>query len=166
MKRKLIRAVLLLAVLSFLTGMLGCGKTPNCSENDIVSVSSTCGHMDYSFSYSFYAIKKGENWLFSASCAVDTESPRTEFEDCPITSEDAQKLLRIIMAQNDTESLKSYKEPLLRVRVSDETTYYSSIAFSDGENISAPKKLSDDAVEYFYQLAKKYSGTAETTVPN
>lgn len=166
MKRKLIRAVLLLAVLSFLTGMLGCGKTPNCSENEIVSVSSTCGHMDYSCSYSFYAVKKGENWLFSASCAADTESPRTEFEDCPITFEDAQKLLRIIKAQNDMESLKSYKEPLLRVQVLDETTYYSLIAFSDGENISAPKKLSDDAIEYFYQLAKKYGGTSETTVPN
>lgn len=166
MKRKIIRAVLLLNILTVLLGMLGCGKTPNYSERDAVSVSSSCGHMDYSYSYSFYAVKKDENWFFSADCAVDTENPRIEFEDCPITSEDVQELLRIINAQDDIENLKNYKEPLLNVQVLDETTYNSSIAFSDGENVSAPKRLSDKTIEYFYWLAKKYSGTSKNTVPN
>lgn len=155
-----------MSVLSFLTGMLGCGKAANYSENDIFSVSSTCGHMDFSFSYSFYAVKNDGNWLFSASCAVDTDNPRIEFEDFPINSEDAQKLLRIIKTQNDLEKLRSYTKPIFKAQVLDETTYYSSIFFSDGENVSAPKRLSDETIEYFYQLAKKYNGTAKTTAPN
>lgn len=145
-----------MTALSLLTGLLGCKKAPKYSDNDIVSVSATCGHMDYSYAYSFYIVKSDENWLFSASCAFDTENPRIEFEDCPISSKDADKLLQIIEAQNDIEALISYKKPLMTVHVSDETTYYSVISFSDKETVSAPKKLSDKAIEYFYQLANKY----------
>ena len=155
-----------MTVLSLLIGMFGCGKTQKYSENDIVSVSAACGNMDYSHAYSFYVIKKGESWLFSSSCAVDTENPRIEFEDCPVLREDVEKLLRIIEDQGDIQSLKGYKKPLLNVQILDETTYTSSIAFSDGENVSAPKSLSNEAIEYFYKMAKKYNGTAETTVPN
>ena len=145
-----------MAALSLFCGLFGCKKKTEYAAEDIVSVSTSCGHMDYSHAYSFYIVKKGEQWLFSADCSENTESDRIQLEDCLVTNKEAKKLISLVEAQNEAQILKSYKEPRLRAFVLDETQYYSMICFSNGETLTAKRKMSDETVEFFYRLSKKY----------
>lgn len=157
MKIKLLtKAVTLVALFSLFFGLVGCGEKTEYS-GEIVSVSTSCGHMDFSCSYSFYVVKKGERWLLSADCATDSESERIQLEDCPILEEDAKKLLSVLEASGEVSSLKGYREPKLKIFVSDETTYSSAVGFSNGETLFAKTKMSDEIVDYFYRLSKKYN---------
>lgn len=161
MKTKLlIKAVMLVAALSLLCGLTGCKKKTEYSVGDIISVSTACGHMDYSRSYSFYIVKKGERWLFSADCSKDTESERIQFEDRAVSDEDVNELLSLTEARDEIRRLESHKEPKLKVFVLDETAYSSMICFSSGETLSAKTKMSDETVELFYRLSDKYNNTA------
>lgn len=145
-----------MALFSLFLGLVGCGEKAEYSGS-IVSVSTSCGHMDFSCSYSFYVVKKGERWLLSADCAVGSESERIQLEDCPIFEEDAKKLLSVLEAQGELFSLKSYREPKLKLFVSDETMYSSAIGFSNGKTLFAKTKMSDETVDCFYRLSKKYN---------
>lgn len=152
----LIKAVTFVAALSLFCNFSGCKKEMEYAAGDIVSVSTSCGHMDYSHSYSFYIVKKGDKWLFSADCSENTRSDRIQLEDCPVTNKEAKKLISLVEVQKETETLKSYKEQKLRAFVLDETQYFSVICFSNGETLSAKRKMSDETVEFFCYLSKKY----------
>ena len=160
--RKILGVVTALSFLSVLCGLVGCGSAPKYSAEDITAISITCGHMDYSYSYSFYLrsedlMTDGQNWLLDADFAVDSESPHTEYERCSVAAEDVRELLNIVREQELIEKLRRWKEPKLKFSVSDETTFYSSILFADGTQLGAPISLSDDVTEYFYRIAKKYA---------
>lgn len=161
--RKILGVVTALSFLSVLCGLFGCGSAPKYSAEDITAISITCGHMDYSHSYSFYLRSEdlqtdGQNWLLDADFAVDSESPHTEYERCSVAAADVRELLNIVREQELIEKLRRWKEPKLKLSVSDETTFYSSILFADGTQLGAPISLSDDVTEYFYRIAKKYAG--------
>ena len=153
---KFFKAVVLVAAFTLLCSLFGCKKKPEISAGNIVCVSTSCGHMDNSHAYSFYIVKKGESWLFSADCSPDSESERIQFDDRPVSDKDAKKLLSLVGAQGEAEKLKSYKEPKLKIFVLDETVYSSIIRFSNGETLSAKTKLSEKTVELFRRLAQKY----------
>ena len=101
--RKIEKAVVAVALLSVLCGLLGCGKAPNYTVEDIRSVSISCGHMDYSHSYAFSLRKAESGWLRDADYAADTEHPHTEYEACPVAEEDVQELLHIVREQEVIE---------------------------------------------------------------
>lgn len=165
--RKILGVVTALSFLSVLCGLFGCGSAPKYSAEDITAISITCGHMDYSYSYSFYLrsedlltdglLTDGKNWLLDADFAVDSKSPHTEYERCSVAAEDVRELLNIVREQELIEKLRRWKEPKLKLSVSDETTFYSSILFADGTQLGAPISLSNDVTEYFYRIAKKYA---------
>ena len=157
------RAVAVMALLSALGCLFGCSKAPTYTAEDIRSVSVSCGHMDYSHSYSFYLRKSETGWLLDADYAVDTEQLRTEYEARPVTEEDAQELLTVVQEQDVIGKLRRYRKPKIKVQVADETTYYTSILFADGEQLAAATHISDDLVTCFYRLAEKYSPTAPET---
>ena len=131
--KKFGKVVMMMALLPLLASLPGCNKPPEHTVEDIRSVSVSCGHMDYSHSYSFYLRKTENGWLLDAEFATDTEHPRVGYEECPVTEGDVKKLLTIVQEQNLTEQLRRYKKPIIKVQVLDETTYYSSISFTDGE---------------------------------
>ena len=151
--------VVMMALLPLLASLPGCNKPPEHTVEDIRSVSVSCGHMDYSHSYSFYLRKTENGWLLDAEFATDTEHPRVGYEECPVTEGDVKKLLTIVQEQNLTEQLRRYKKPIIKVQVLDETTYYSSISFTDGEILGAPIQAGNDITDCFYRLAEKYTGT-------
>lgn len=152
-----------MALLSVLCSLFGCGKAPAYTADDIRSVSISCGHMDYSHSYSFYLRKDESGWLLDAEFATDTENPRVEYEECPVEEEDVKELLDIVVEQDLIERLWRCKKSKVKVQILDETTYYSSIGFTDGESLGAAILISKDMEARLYRLAGKYAGTVSET---
>ena len=146
-----------MALLSALCTLFGCSKVPEYTSEDIRSVSVSCGHMDYSHSYSFYLRKADGGWLLDADYATDTEQPHTEFEACSVTEEDAKELLSVVQEQDVIGKLRRYKKPKIKVQVADETTYYTSVLFTDGEQLGAAMYISDELVNGFCRLTEKYA---------
>lgn len=153
--RKIGRAVTLTALLSVFGCLFGCGKAPEYPIEDILAVSVSCGHMDYSLSYSFYLRKAENGWLLDADYAADTEQPRRVFEECSVADEDAKELLTVVRKQDVTAKLRRYKKPRIKVQVADETAYYTSVLFTDGTQLGAAAHVSDGLVTAFYRLAEK-----------
>lgn len=152
-----------MALLSVLSGLFGCQKTPEYTIDDIRSVSISCGHMDYSHSYSFYLRKSENNWLLDAEYAVDTEQPRIEYEERPVSEKDAKELLSVVQEQDVIGKLQRYKKPRITVQVADETNYYTAILLADGERLGAAAHISGELVTGFYNLAGKYAGDPPET---
>lgn len=152
--KKIKKVVIVMALLSFL---FGCNKTTEYSIDDIRSVSISCGHMDNSFSYSFYLREKDDKWLLDAQFCIDSQSPQIEYENHHIEKEDVDELLNIIKEQEIIEKVQKYKEKKSNIIISDETIYCTSIQFKDGEMIMAKKQISQDLTNYFYSLAEKYA---------
>lgn len=154
---KIGRAVAVMALLAALCGLFGCSKAPEYTTEDIRSVSVSCGHMDHSHSYSFYLRNADDGWLLDADYATDTEQPHTIFEACSVTEEDAKALLSTVQEQDVIGKLRRYKKPKIKVQVADETTYYTSVLFTDGEQLGAATHISDGLVNGFYRLSGKYA---------
>lgn len=142
-------------LLSATFGMFGCSKASQQTISDIQAISVSCGHMDNSLSYSFFLQKNDDGWYLSANYAISSESPHIEYDDHLVSDEDAKDLLSIIDEQDIIKKLKHYKKPLLSAYASDETIYYSTIRFSNGELIEARTDIGTEAISYFYQLAEK-----------
>lgn len=161
--RKMGKAAVFAALLSALGGLFGCQKTPEYTVDDIRSVSVSCGHMDYSHSYSFYLRKSENNWLLDAEYAIDAEQPRIEYEERPVSEKDAKELLSVVQEQDVIGKLQRYKKPKLNVQVADETSYYTAVLLADGERLGAAAHVSDKLVTGFYNLAGKYAGDSPET---
>ena len=151
------------AILSVICCIFGCGRLPEYTVDDIQSVSISCGHMDYSHSYSF-CIRKAENeWLFDADFALNTEDPRVEFENRPVADEDVTELLAIVCDREVIKKLSRRKKAKTKLKIADETNYYTSVLFSDGEQAGAPTLISQDIETYFYRLGEKYTDMMSET---
>lgn len=148
-----------MSILSVLAGLFGCAKAPDHTADDIASLSISCGHMNYYHTYSFTLAKSEEAWLLSAGCFTDEEHPRVEFENLPVTAEDADRLLAIVREQDLIDSLRRYKAPKLKWHLLDETTYYASIRFADGATVGGAVLISKEMESCFYRLAEKYGRT-------
>lgn len=159
---KIGKALSAAVLLPLICGMFGCGKAQEYNIDDIISVSVSCGHMDYSYSYSFYIRKVENEWLLDADFATDTESPHTVYECRTVTNEDAEGLLNTVREQNLTEKLKKYKEPKTKYVALDEAAKYTSILFSDGERIGAAT-VNNELHDCFLRMGKKYADTAFET---
>lgn len=156
--RSIGRAVAVMALLTALCSLFGCKKVPQYTAEDIRSVSVSCGHMDYSHSYSFYLRETESGWLLDADFAMDTEQPHVEFEARPVAEENVKELLSVVQEQEVIAKLQRWKKPRWNVRASDETSYYTSIMFADGEMLGAATHVSDALVSCFYTIAAKICG--------
>ena len=150
-------------IFSYSYSLFGCGKPMEYTSNDIRSVSASCGHMDYAHSYSFYIRKVENEWLFDADFAINTEDPHVELENCSVTAEDVKELLDIVHDREVIKKLRCYKKPKVKLQISDETAYYTSILFSDGEQAGAPTCINQDIEAYFYRLGEKYADLMSET---
>lgn len=146
-----------MAILSLFLGLSGCKKTPEYTPEDIREIHISCGHMDYTYAYSFSLKKADESWLFSADCSINREGPHIELEDCPVAQEEAEEIIEIIREQDIIESVRRFKKPNFKWHALDETTYYTSFLFADGKVISSAVFGSRDMEELFFCLAAKYA---------
>lgn len=161
--KKMGRVLLAAVILSYFCSLTGCGKPTEYTVDDIRSVSVSCGHMNYSYSYSFYLRKSENEWLLDAEYATDAENPRVEYEKCPVAENDVKELLDIVRDQDLIKKLYRSKKTKLKVHISDETMYYTSVLFSDGEIMGASAYISQDLETCFRSLAEKYADKISET---
>ena len=169
---KMRKAVMLLALMTVLAGLIGCTAKPRDAEpvhdiSEVCMVSMGCGHMDYSCCYNFMLKRSAEEageagqdsgWYFEGGCFLRDEEERTDFEPTPVSSDSAAKLLDIIEANNTIAYAENYKAPKkLEIFALDETTYSFCIKFSDGQQyiISEMVPEQNELEEYFYDLGKE-----------
>lgn len=148
-----------MAVLFSVCGLFGCQKTPKPAKHElseVTAVSISCGNMDRSYGYSFWAHKEENGWLLDAECFTQNFEEETVFENCELDSEDAKALLEILKENESIAYARNYKEPKKSVfQVADEETYGFCLTFSDGSQYVTHDRQ-NDLEEFFYRLAEKY----------
>lgn len=143
-------------LMSFVLGLFKRKKSPDYTADDVRSASLSCGHMDYSFCYSFFLRKKDNIWLLDADYAENTEAARTEYEDRKTDDTDVEKLLCIIRDNDLIKKMQLYRKPKKRIVIQDETTYTTGLCFTDGKTLCVPTLISKDFETEFRHLAEKY----------
>lgn len=152
------KVVMVLAILSIFSNLLGCSKKAGYTAADLSVLSTVCGHMCRNYSYSFSLIKDNGTWLFSTNCFVNNKEFSTEIENCPITEEETLEFLRIVDEQKLISSIRRYRKPALSRHffVCDETMYSSLIRFANGAEYNAEMSVGTEMTDFFYRLAEKY----------
>lgn len=152
------KVVMVLAILSIFSNLLGCSKKAGYTAADLSVLSTVCGHMCRNYSYSFSLIKDNGTWLFSTNCFVNNKEFSTEIENCPITDEETLEFLRIVDEQKLISSIRRYRKPALSRHffVCDETMYSSLIRFANGAEYNAEMSVGTEMTDFFYRLAEKY----------
>lgn len=152
------KSLLLALLLSLIVGLLGCQKVPKTAKHElseITTISISCGHMDRSYGYYFWAHKEENAWFFDAECFTHNFEAETVLENCELNDEDAEALFEILEQSESIVYVENYRKPKkLPIQVSDETTYSFCLTFSDG-NQYVTYGRQNDLEEFFYRLAKK-----------
>ena len=106
------KVVLLLVIVTAFAGLFGCSGKPEPPAEDLSVVSTSCGHMSCTESYSFSVIKKNDVGVFSTRCYVGCDRFYVDLDDQPMTGEEVKELLRIVTESDLTHTVHSYRKPL------------------------------------------------------
>lgn len=127
-------------------------------EEEINVFSMVCGHMDFSFGYSFCLRNEENGWLLDAECFVNNHEEHVEFTEKQVAAADVDALYEIMQKHNTIEFLVKYRKPRKSpFFIADETTYCFSVSFSGGECYQTQSigTAGHELEEYFYGLAAK-----------
>lgn len=155
------KAVLIVALLSFISGIFGCRgtKDPQHTTAEISGASISCGHMDRSFGYSFWVRADGDSLLLDADCYTHEREVETVLEAVEISESEFEELLKIVEDDGLIQYAENYKEPAKSpIIVMDETTYGFCLTFTDGKSFLT-RDRQEKFESYFYTLAEKYAET-------
>ena len=152
--RKTVTAVCLLSALA---GLFGCGKAQRHEVSQIVSVSISCCHMDYSYGYHFLLRKENGVWLFDAECFTDDFQTQTVFADKTVGDDKITELFDIIEKNETVKFAETYKKPKKIFKVLDETMYGLCLTFDDGSRYNADSigSAMQELESFFYRLAEE-----------
>lgn len=148
------RVIVSLVILSILILQVACKSKLKYTKEDIRSMSISSSCMDYSYSYTFYLRKTDDKWLLDADCAFDTESERVQYEERLVDETDAMDLINLLDEEDLLEKIYRYKKLKMKVTPLDDTTYYTSVQFTDGEILGAQKSFSSKVETFFFELVK------------
>ena len=147
-----------MAILSLL---FGCSGNKKYNAGDIIGTSTSYYGTECDPVYAFSLQKHDENWLFSASCYVQSKEGRyTSFDSFSIPAKDAERFLEIIREEDEISRLSKYRS-LSILHAADAPTNSSVMTFSDGNSIEKETAFCDKVLRYFYSLAEKHYETAE-----
>lgn len=148
-------------IMAFLSLLFGCSENKKYNADDIIGVSTSYYGTECDPVYAFSLQKQDENWLFSASCYVQSKEGRyTSFDSFPIPAEDAEGFLEIIREEDEIRRLSKYRT-LNILHAADAPTHISGMTFPDGNSIEKKTAFCDKALRYLYSLAEKHYETAE-----
>ena len=146
-----------MGLLAIFAWLFGCNKTPKPAQHElseISGVSLSCGHMDRSYSYSFWLHLEEDTWLFDAECFTHDFEEETVFEGREVSSEDMDALFEILERNDRIAYAENYQKPSDSIfEVMDETTYGFCLTFSDGSQY-VTYDAQDELRQFFYRLAE------------
>ena len=149
-----------MGLLALLTGLFGCGKSPQNEKHtlsDISAVSIACTHMDRTYGYYFRAHKDQDKWLFDADCFTHDRRVETSFENAALSDEETDALFEILERNDVITYAENYKKPKPSPLFAlDETTYSFVLTFSD-KNQSVTGDCQTELEEFFYRLAEGHN---------
>lgn len=154
-KRKAVAAL----VASFLAlNLSGCAGKATPAAQDLTVISTACGAMSRTDSYSFFVKKDKDEWLFSASCYTDSDAAPVVLESQPISKAEMQELFTLAEERNAISAIQNYKKPWFSrfVQAQDQPSYTTLLRFADGQEYDAKTGLNAALLNYFYRLAEKY----------
>jgi len=147
-----------LAMLIFFE-LLGCQKTPNVTDDDVVCLRISCTHMAFSYSYNFKIGIKDDVVLFSCDCSIDKENhndTRVSCENVEIDNQYFRQLLEILKKNNVTETVRKHKKKINLFFVPDKTEYSISLNFKNDVQLSADLHF-EEVYTFLKQLASLYA---------
>lgn len=148
-----------MAVLSLIYGLVRGSNAPKTAKHELFEVTSvaiSCGHMDRSYSYSFWANKEENRWWLNAECFTYDYEVETKLEKCELANEDAETLLEILEQNESIAYIENErKSKKYSNQAADDTAYSFCLTFSDGDQYVSDGRQSD-LEKFFYCLAEKY----------
>ena len=151
-----------MSVVLTVSALFGCGGSGKYTVDDIISFHTSYYGMASNPVYAFVLRKQDENWLFSASCWVESrEDYYTSFSSFPIPTEEAEKFLEIIREEDEIRRLRKYRNPIRFFHIADEPMRSSRMTFTDGNSIEKETKLCDRAIDCLRDLADRHYEAAE-----
>ena len=148
------KAGLFLLMLLLHIGLFGCAAKKKYTVADVGVISFSCSSMSYTDSYAYSLNKEKEEWFFDASYSYDFESPRVEFEDRKVSTQDVAAILGVVKEQDLILQAQKYKPPRIKAFVLDGGGYYLYFKMNDGTEIKA-EIYNGDLAKALRTLAEK-----------
>lgn len=159
--KRLGKAVLLMLLMCSTTGLLSCSSGNKYTPDDLTSVKTNCVSTSDAHSYDFSLDKRDDDWFLSSECYINGYTEQAEFTEYRIEHDDAAELMKLLSTEGIINNLKKYRESLFKHQADDETVYYSTLTFKDGESICKKTTLDESLIALFYSLTEKYSVAAQ-----
>lgn len=149
-----------MAVLSLICGLVGCKESQKSEKHalaQVTAVSISCGHMDRSYGYSFWAHKEDAGWMLDAECFTNHYEVETVFQNRELDSGDVEALFAVLEQCESVAYVENASKKTERsYSTTDETVYSFCLNFSDGKQYVVSHRQ-NSLEELFYRLAEKYN---------
>ncbi len=150
------RMLLLALGACLLCGLFGCSAAPAPAAHtlsEVTAVSISCGAMDQSASYSFWARREADGWLLDAACFTQQNEVETSFENRSLTDAEVESLFAILEQTQALAAAQQVKK--LPVSAADAESYSFCLTLSDGtQYLTGDRQAALEA--YFYRLAEAH----------
>lgn len=151
-------------ILLFVLILAGCtGKLAKTSEVLGISLSQT--HMEYSESYSFFLRKEEDGTvLFNADVRFADEPYEIILENISVDEEYLDKLMELEKNLSIVENIESSKKKSSFIHVPDKTTNKTTVYYTDGSDKTAYTGEYKEALyEFFTEIALEYMAESVST---
>ena len=163
------KVVIVVCLLSLISGLFGCGGEKSYAAEDIASVSTAYYGTEKNPVYSFAlqkkydALQKKDIWFFSASCLVGEKKEHyTSFSFFPTPTDEAEGFLALIREEGEIARLRKHCNPLRIFHIPDAPSRSCVISFADGGRIEKNIELGDKVLDYLFALADRHFEAAES----
>ncbi|MBQ7810892.1 MAG: hypothetical protein IJ346_08060 [Clostridia bacterium] len=161
MKRMVYIIIAATALLILGSVTVGCSINPSKqTQSDIVGVSLSQSHMNYTYCYSFFLRKEDGKVLFDADVRFE-DSAEIILESCEVEAKYYNQLINFVNNNEVRNYVNSYKKKPSLFQVMDETTNTTTLYFADGTDKSADSgTYENELCEFFTDLAINYRSKA------
>ena len=157
---------ILIVVSATAFGLVGCNS--NTEEPELVGMSLSQNHMNYSECYSFYLRQEDDKVLFDAQLNLYEEPYSIVLEGVEVDKANFEKLVKLENKYEIVKYVLNYRKKKSPIQVMDETVNTTSVYFQDNTDKSADTSgdYKQDLYEFFRDLALEYKASSVASSDN
>lgn len=157
---------ILIVVSATAFGLVGCNS--NTEEPELVGMSLSQNHMNYSECYSFYLRQEDDKVLFDAQLNLYEEPYSIVLEGVEVDKANFEKLVKLENKYEIVKYVLNYRKKKLPIQVMDETVNTTSVYFQDNTDKSADTSgnYEQDLYEFFRDLTLEYKAFSVASSDN